>query len=140
MVRPIGKFQIINTYKEFSISIENNGLGPLIIKSVIFDRFEDKQCKSIITVVWPPNHLKKPGDHLELCKLRLNINNFVIYPGKSIYLAQCTILDQNDTQQKEDLQAIKDDYGLIFEIRLEFTDIYGKKTWLEESRTIIIDH
>ncbi|HOX36000.1 MAG TPA: hypothetical protein P5217_05170 [Methanoregulaceae archaeon] len=133
MVRPIGKFQITNTDKEFSIAIENNGLGPLIIKSVNFDRIKDSK----MTKEWPPHLLEGIGDHLEICIMRLRPKGFVLYPGKSVYLAQFRILDQDDIQQKTELQTIKDDYRSINEIKLEYTDVYGKKLWVENIPTVI---
>jgi hypothetical protein len=137
MVRPIGKFQTINTDMEFSIAIENDGIGPLIIKSVNFDKFKDQEFTSKITKEWPPNLLEGTSDHFEICMMRLRPQNFAICPGNSIYLVQYRISDQNDVQQKGELQSIKNDYGKITEIRLEFTDIYGKKIWVEKAPTIV---
>ena len=133
MVRPLGKLYVTNVDGEYSISIENNGIGPLIIKSVKIERFTDEKYTSKTIENWSEFNIKILNLITNKVKFEIikNPDNYAIFPGKSFYLTRVTTIDPCDSQQKMELKALTMKFGDITEVNLEYTDIYGKNKWVE---------
>jgi hypothetical protein len=139
LLSPIGKIHISYTDQEYVITIENNGMGPLIIKSIKIDKKEILKSDSFITEDWPPLSLIEKCDHMKTDDILRHIENYTIFPGKSIAILQYKI-DPTDNQQKDEFKSKILKLGNIYEIRFEYTDILGKNTWVEKKPLLNISN
>lgn len=150
-VRPIGAFAICQLDQKFAVTLENCGVGPLIIESIEVDLYDEKGPKA-----WPFDLLGK-GNHLDL-EIRWGLKDYAVIAGKSFDLLLCKIdpeiqkiidemhanegkpIDLNKINPKikekiREINAIKEGLNKIRQIRVNYTDIYGKTPfWTTEQK------
>ena len=119
-VRPIPIISTFNYGTEISIPIENCGVGPLIIKSIQVGRVAENSDRKFFE--WPVHEFPKTQEHVPIGIHVLPLNSALL-PGKTVKLLYCKI-DQTKTEQRNEMNAIREDLRKIFAFRVVYTDIY----------------
>lgn len=84
-VKPLANFHLDNLPDHITITIKNNGLGPMIIKSIESFKVEDIHKQNL---GWPPNTFNK-NDYTDINSMPLftsGLNNASILNGKSMVI------------------------------------------------------
>jgi hypothetical protein len=128
-VKPIGRIRIGDYQNNIYVKVENNGVGPLIIKQILIKSKSSQTTKSLIDIL--PTDLAKritwtnftshyegrtiiPGQLLELIVWTINSS----YEGKSDVIEK----DRNDLRK-----ALKE-----ISVSITYTDIYEKEDFVHE--------
>jgi len=141
-LRPIAKIRSINnSNKKLAISIENNGPGSLIIKSIIVNwdsnnnqnKHEDWETNKKPIPLFQGTKETVGLDRWEEIRhhiiLSADLENYAISPGESFCLIDCSI---DAAISSKEIDLIKSDLKKLKKIVLKYTDIYNydrKQRW-----------
>jgi hypothetical protein len=103
------------------IIIQNNGLGPLLIKS-LKTSFRDDENK-LACKIWPKFFSMK-REHVKKLLIRSLGQDRALNVGDSISLFECSI-DPAIKDQRIELNTYRSELKRILHYELEFADIYG---------------
>lgn len=132
-VKPIGRIRIGDYQSNIFVKIENNGIGPLIIKQILIKSKVLQTTKSLIDIL--PTDLTK----------RITWTNFTgsyegrtIIPGQSLELIVWTINSSYDGKSQDVIEKDRSDLRKALKdisVSVCYTDIYEKENFKHELTT-----
>jgi hypothetical protein len=117
-VKPIANIAISDYEDKISVSIQNNGTGPLIVKS--FRAFTEQENKNNLIDLMPD---LPPG--LDWTTFFSNLNGFAITPSKKLNLLELRV-DPTTINEADARDVIRRKLALV-SVELIYEDIYGKE-------------
>ncbi|MCZ2472470.1 hypothetical protein G9H62_06445 [Aquirufa ecclesiirivi] len=129
-VKPIGRIRIGDYQNNIFVKVENNGVGPLIIKQILIKRDTLQTTKSLIDIL--PNDLTK----------RITWTNFTgsyegrtIIPGQSLELIVWTINSSYEGKSNDIIENDRNDLRKALKeisVSVTYTDIYEKEEFMHD--------
>jgi len=133
MILPLPNSNAINLGCELALILKNDGIGPLVIKSVKFTL--DKIEENPNWIDWPPTYdVVQKNDNITVRYTDFP-ENVTIIQEKSVRLLFCEIDPAPEHKElRTELNKIRRDLRKIKGIRIEYSDVYAKnkdpKSWI----------
>jgi hypothetical protein len=122
-VKPIANISISDYENKVAVEIQNNGTGPLIIKS--FRAYTDQENKNNLIDLMPD---LPPG--IVWTTFFSNLTGFAITPSKTLNLLELSV-DHKSIKESNVRDDIRRKLALIT-VELVYEDIYGKEMPIKE--------
>ena len=127
-VRPIGRITVGDYENDIYVSILNNGIGPLIIKSFKAKNSKISSTTGLIDIV--PTDI---NNNVIWTDFASNFDNRAIKAGERLYLLRLTFEEKAD-QQQENIKTRLRNFLKDLTVELQYTDIYEKRTYTIERK------
>lgn len=132
-IKPIGKIRIGDYESDIHISIDNNGIGPLLLQKVYLNDTEIKPDGTLVECI--PEDKR---NNIIWNNFSGNYINRVIPAGQNLVLIRWT--PESDSEKNDiELAETRHNLRITFKdwnIKIEYTNIYESQTFVDELKLL----